>query len=172
MIPNQENLFINTESCTEADPVSLRDWLAGAASISCLTLWQPWATWIMKGWKTIETRTHDKFSSLAGKTIAIHAGMTYDKEAKYLAWSYMNQDQKMWIELVEKGMIEIPRGCIVGTVRVEQSRRCKSSDAMKALIECRTGRFGLFLTDIRELEKPIAAKGAQGIWTYRKAASS
>ena len=39
-----------------------------------LTLYQPWATFIADGLKTIETRTHNRFTSLYGKTILIHAG--------------------------------------------------------------------------------------------------
>lgn len=43
-----------------------------------ITLWQPWATWVVLGWKTIETRLHPRFASLAGQVIGIHAGLKFD----------------------------------------------------------------------------------------------
>lgn len=46
-----------------------------------ITLYQPWATWIMRELKTIESRTHARFNSLLYKTILIHAGQTTDKTA-------------------------------------------------------------------------------------------
>jgi len=30
-----------------------------------ITLWQPWASWVIEGRKRIETRTHDRLGSLA-----------------------------------------------------------------------------------------------------------
>lgn len=35
-------------------------------TIKCISMWQPWAWWVMRGWKTIETRTHNRFKGLAG----------------------------------------------------------------------------------------------------------
>lgn len=59
-----------------------------------ITLTQPWATWIIRGWKTIETRTHNRFACLDKKTILIHAGMTTDKSAANNP--YLTKDQLMY----------------------------------------------------------------------------
>ena len=41
--------------------------------IPCISLWQPWASLIALGWKTVETRGHNRFACLAGRRIAIPA---------------------------------------------------------------------------------------------------
>jgi hypothetical protein len=40
-----------------------------------ITLKQPWATWVLWGWKIVETRLHNQFGSLMNKRIGIHAGL-------------------------------------------------------------------------------------------------
>jgi hypothetical protein len=167
MIPNQENLFINTGSCTDADPVSLRDWLAGAASLPCITLWQPWATWIVRGWKTIETRTHPRFECLQGKRIGIHAGLKIDDSPLVIQNNYLTREQILYKPE------EVIQGYLIGSALVDDFRRCTKLDSREALIDCEYSmRWGLVLSDIRRAPTPIKIKGAQGIWTYRVAASS
>ena len=58
-----------------------------------ITLYQPWATWIMRGWKTIETRTHSRFACLRGQTILIHAGKTTDKSELVTENIYLTSQQ-------------------------------------------------------------------------------
>lgn len=58
-------------------------------------LFQPWASWIMKEWETIETRTHNRFASLKGKTILIHAGKTTDYSAFKNAYLPEVENEKM-----------------------------------------------------------------------------
>lgn len=41
--------------------------------MKAISLWQPYASLIAAGKKTIETRTHSRRRSLAGQRIAIHA---------------------------------------------------------------------------------------------------
>lgn len=59
-----------------------------------ITLYQPWATWIVRGWKTIETRTHNKFACLIGKTILIHAGQKTDASA--INNPYLTKEQLLY----------------------------------------------------------------------------
>src|ERR1700741_2408733 len=122
-----------------------------------ITLYQPWATWIVEGWKTIETRTHDRFKCLVGKTILIHAGATYDQSPfRYAAErNYLSHKA-----------IDVPQGCILGRAYVSSSRILNYNDAHKALIECDTKRYGLFLREIVKFENPIYTKGQMGIWYY------
>lgn len=49
--------------------------------MKCISLYQPWASAIAYGWKTIETRTHERFRGLVGERIGIHAGKKWDKHA-------------------------------------------------------------------------------------------
>lgn len=127
--------------------------------LPAITLYQPWATWIMRGWKTIETRTHNRFASLKGHDILIHAGQTTDADAidnRFLAKHQIlyNPD-------------EMINGYILGKAFVYQTRELNATDSQAALIDCViTQRFGLFLARIEKFEKPIPVKGERGIWYF------
>lgn len=123
-----------------------------------ITLYQPWATWIMREWKTIETRTHDRFKCLNGRTILIHAGMKTDESAAYNP--YLTPEQIFY------NPDEVVNGCILGSAYVDGFSRLCQEHAKEALIECVTPRFGLFLTNIDVFDEPIPAKGEMGIWYY------
>lgn len=128
-----------------------------------ITLWQPWASWIRLGWKTIETRTHNRFRSLEHQRIAIHAGLRYDRDARRLAEQYLSDDQLDENEN-DFWMARQPHGAIICTVYVERVAACTPDNASHALIECTvTQRWGLHLRDIYQL-RPIYCKGQRGIW--------
>lgn len=124
-----------------------------------ITLYQPWATWIIRGWKTIETRTHNKFASLAGKRILIHAGLTTDAEA--IKNPYLTKEQLLL------NPDEVVNGFILGSAFVKLSRPLEGFHSKPSLIDCGTvKRFGLFLTDVERLNEPIKESGEVGIWYY------
>jgi hypothetical protein len=116
----------------------------------------------MWGWKTIETRTHDRFRCLDGETIAIHAAKRFDKAAYDLAGDHLADWQFARCFIESDG--GFPRGVVLGTAKVECVGKCVPTDAPFALIECRTPRFGLYLRDIREFVSPIPCIGKQGIF--------
>lgn len=133
--------------------------------LTCISLWQPWAQWVMLGWKTIETRTHNRFKSLVGKRVGIHATHKWDRATAKLALPYLTKEQleqtgKMYDQWQTSGQL-------LGTVEVTQSRLLVPADAPQAMIECDTTRYGLFLRDPQPFEKPIPAKGMQGIWRHK-----
>ncbi len=125
----------------------------------CITLYSPWAYWVAFGWKTIETRTHDKFKSLVGKRIGIHVAQKYDKYAIDAAKTYITQEQ---IIVTEK-FLKV-NGLIICTAFVENFRELEDEDSKNAMIECAyTKRYGLFLKDVNLIEA-IPFSGKQGIW--------
>lgn len=124
-----------------------------------ITLYQPWATWIMRGWKTIETRTHIRFHLLSGSILLIHAGLTTDEKA--VNNPYLTKEQIM---LYPDEMIN---GYILGSAFVYSFRKLNDNDSQKALINCgNTVRYGLFLNDIKKFKEPIKVSGEIGIWYY------
>lgn len=125
-----------------------------------ITLYQPWATWIMREWKTIETRTHNRFSSLLNKTVLIHSGQKTDATDYSINNRYLTKDQ------ILKDPGEMVNGFILGSVFVYDFKKLSNEHAKKALIECETERWGLFLKDINKFKVPIKAKGEMGIWYY------
>lgn len=127
-----------------------------------ITLYQPWATWIMRGWKLIETRTHNHLQSLLNKTVLIHAGKTTDNSFYAVNNPYLTKEQ-----LLHKPE-EMVNGFILGSAFVFSTRRLNRDDNSLALIECGGDvmRFGLFLQDIKVFQEPIPCRGDMGIWYY------
>jgi len=123
-----------------------------------ITLYQPWATWVMRGWKTIETRTHNRFVSLKNKRILIHSGQNTDKSAKNN--HYLTKEQLLF------DPDEMINGFILGSVFVNDFQELTPDNAQGSLIECETIRYGLFLEKIDKWKSPIPEKGQMGIWYY------
>jgi len=124
-----------------------------------ITLYQPWATWIMRGWKLIETRTHNKFKSLKGKRILIHAGLRTDESAAHN--SYLTKEQILYKP------DDVINGYIIGECLVQDFGKLDDSHSKLALIDCGSvERWGLFLNEIMMLEAPISVKGEMGIWYF------
>lgn len=128
-----------------------------------ITLWQPWAQWIALGWKTIETRLHDRFKNLKGKIIGIHVGKNYDKNAIDEARNFLNEKQIDYTLFHARGK----GGFICCTALVNDFRILTKADSEKALIDCeKTKRYGLFLSNIYLSQEFMCKKykGRQGIW--------
>lgn len=127
--------------------------------IPVITLYQPWATWIMRGWKTIETRTHAKFKCLEGKRIGIHAGMTTDKTAIPNPWLTPAKNSEAPEEMIN--------GYIIGAATVLMFHELNDSHSKDALIDCGSvKRYGLFLDNVQHFYDPIPVKGSMGIWYF------
>lgn len=123
-----------------------------------ITLYQPWASWIIRGWKTIETRTHNRFAILKDKDILIHAGLMTDKNA--IDNPYLTREQLM------RNPEEIINGYILGRVHVYRTALLDYTDSKAALIDCSNiDRYGLFL-QLKQTFDPIPVKGEMGIWYY------
>ena len=126
-----------------------------------ITIYQPWATWIMRYWKTIETRTHSRFKCLLHKTILIHAGQRTDDSHLAVRNPYLTREQILF------DPDEVINGAILGSAYIDACGWLCGDDYenKSALIET-TDKFGLFLTEIKKFEKPIFEKGNMGIWYY------
>lgn len=134
--------------------------------LPCISMWQPWASWVAWGWKTIETRTHLRFRSLVGQRIGIHAAQRFDDRARHVANHYLSDGQARSAgrsDPAANSPFAYQRG-IICTVFVRDFRLLTPKDASSALIECDTTRYGLFLEAIHRIEPPLQCKGRQGIW--------
>lgn len=129
--------------------------------LPAITLYQPWATWIMREWKLIETRTHVNFASLKNQTILIHAGLTTDGSELTTKNPYLSFEQ------ITFNPDEVINGYLLGTAYVYDFGLLNDKHSKEALIDCGTvKRYGLFLEQITKFETPIPVKGEVGIWYY------
>ena len=124
-----------------------------------ITLYQPWATWIIRGWKTIETRTHNRFACLNHKTILIHAGLTTDAAA--INNPYLTKEQLL------QEPDEVVNGFILGSAYVDATGLlCGDDYENKAALIYTKDKYGLFLEKIVKFKEPIPVKGEVGIWYF------
>jgi hypothetical protein len=152
--PHGSTKFIATPGAIEAT----------APQIEVISLWQPWATWILWGWKTIETRLHPRFWKLEGQRIGIHAAQKFDRDWHLAAARYLHQEQ-----FVKTREFNHVSGALLCAVHVERHRPCSARDSQSALIDCSPtayrSRFGLILRpDILKFDPPIPMRGHQGIF--------
>lgn len=125
-----------------------------------ITLHQPWATWVTRSWKTIETRTHRRFAGLAGKKILIHAGLGIDSGDAVIKNPYLTKSQIIY------NPDEVISGFILCVAQVSKFSLLNDSHSKAALIDCgNTQRYGLFLENIERLP-PIQVSGERGVWYF------
>ena len=117
-----------------------------------LTLIQPWGTLIMHCGKDIENRTWEPDSRLRrGDRLWIHAGKSFDSETHRRAIA----DVPGYYRVADPDLI--PRGALLGHVRFDGVVRESTSRWFM-------GPIGWLLSDPVALAKPIACRGAQGLW--------
>jgi activating signal cointegrator 1 len=153
------------------------DTLAGPAAdtLRVLTLYQPWASLIALGAKTIETRP---WSTSYRGPLAIHAGKT----TEYFDLCF---DEPCRSTLVAGGITntgDLPLGAIVAVCDLVDVRSTNGekpgtrADWLNDLSECNaafggfdTDRFGWFLENIRPVNPPVPAVGKHGLWSMDRA---
>ena len=121
------------------------------AEMRALSLWQPWASLIYDGRKTIETR---HWEMLYRGPLAIHAAKRVEKDA---------------CEDFGYDWQKIPRGSVLCIVSVQGCVRfphyLAPPDRYGDFTE---GRFGILMTMLEQFAAPIPARGMQGIWNWEK----
>ena len=125
--------------------------------MKAITLWQPWASMIVYGWKPVEYRTHGRFSFLFGQQVAIHAGQKTDPELERI--------KKKFSHVNWKEMEPFPTGCILGFCNIMGVEH----KPLKKLAVYRGKHkgYGYHLGKILRLRKPISASGKQGAWEWK-----
>jgi len=135
--------------------------------MKAITLHQPWATLIAHKEKYIETRGWE--TKYRGE-IAIHAGKKIDYEAC---------EQPQIKEVLAKhgyDFKELPTGVVVATTSIFDCVQIVNGTYVPGYTIPRdeyvfghfaTGRYAWILTCTKALEKPVPAKGRQGLWNWR-----
>lgn len=126
--------------------------------MKCITIKQPWATLIAKGYKKYEFRT---WKTKYRGDILIHAGKTIDKDALEY-FKYLN--------------LEYPTGCIIAKAKITDCLLVDKTflnklpnspiyDHLKQ--EQKKTLYGFKLDNIEEI-KSIYIKGKLSLWEYEK----
>lgn len=140
--------------------------------MKAITIHQPWATLIAIGAKRYETRS---WSTKHRGPLAIHAAKKIDLSAC--------REGVIRSVLAEYGYYEenLPTGLIVATSMLKDCIKSVETWTDGYVLEnglyiyspeyeygdFTPGRFAWELTDVKQLEKPILAKGQQGLWNWQ-----
>lgn len=125
--------------------------------MKCISLWQPWASAIFLGYKTIETRSWE--TKYRGELL-IHAAKTFPNIAQDFAATELS---------VGRGLERVPLGAILGVVELESIGATEDQDYFISALERRYGdfswgRFGWQLQNPRQFKEPISYSGRQGLF--------
>ena len=152
--------------------------------MKALTLWEPWASAIVHGEKRIENRPWKPPASIRGQRFAIHAGLAYDQQA---AAALAGAGMFDFSELKHRPGHVLGTAVVVGMVvrsddtlfderpvytpfDVDHERFgiefCQQACDFERWDErwLMDGQYGWLLHGVRALEKPIYARGYQGLW--------
>ena len=154
-----------------------------------ITLWQPFASLIACGHKTVETRSWSPPRSLIGERIAIHAAK---REPTVDEWYDLRH---CWQAAPVRSMP--PLGMVVATARLAAAGQvvkvvsggvvqegpfevwrdhvatAVTTDGKVTICHCgdyTPGRWLWLLDEIEPLDKPVPARGYQGLWELDLAA--
>lgn len=162
---------------TSNNPAALTRERAVTKGMKALTARQPWATLLVIGAKSNETRSW--YTKYRGP-VAIHAGAHPLRDT--LAQLPSNVVGCMKLMLRGKrpegmGRLDIhrlPLGCIVGTanlvdcVRIDKAFVDSLDEYERMFGDYTIGRYAWIFENPIAFKKPIYVKGAQGLWTWEK----
>lgn len=154
-------------------------------SMHAISLWQPWASLIALGVKTIETRSWPAPEKCLGERIAIHAAK---RSISQCLRDVPEVDRAELLAPFSRLELKVlPLGAVVATATLDRCSRSTGigGDGWIYAVEtdgvvsgyrrvCRPDAFGdytadRYLWELKDIEPidPAPASGRQGIWTWR-----
>ncbi len=133
--------------------------------MKALTIWQPWASFVIKGAKQYETRG---WSTTYRGLLAIHAGVK--RMAKY----DLEDDSDLLKSIGITHPSHVPYGAVLGIARlvdVVKTEPFYNDPVFAKSQECHLGdwypgRFGWKLEIVEDFPVPYSVRGAQGLWEW------
>jgi hypothetical protein len=139
--------------------------------MKALTLWQPWATLVIIGAKTLETRS---WATSYRGPLAIHAALAFPRERRELtrASVYMMTclRETTGLKFDDEVLDALPLGCVLGTVDltdcISTNKAFYLTDQERAFGDYSPDRFAWTLENPERFPVPIPARGYQGFWEW------
>ena len=144
--------------------------------MKALTVWQPWASIIIAGWKPYEWRDNNRAKAYAGQRIVIHAGARPMQRRELLDLLYRLEHGptallvRPCLELVDRILNEgaqLPLASGLGTVLLGRPRR--ATEIMAGVADSDRidqHKWGWPMSDPRPFEPVVPARGFQGFWPW------
>lgn len=142
-------------------------------SMSCISLWQPWASLVAGGFKEYETRSWKPPASVIGKLLAIHASKRWTEDEKYDTDLFIRRYPETAPFLRPDGYQNPPLGAVVCVCRLigyykSELHYFEVSARERAFGDWSPGRFVWKLEVVKVPMTPIPLSGKQGVfqWEY------
>jgi hypothetical protein len=136
-----------------------------------ISIWQPWATLIVRGFKIFETRTWAPPRSVIGQRIGIAA--TKNLLPQQMA-AYKDPDFQFMYQTLDLPPIEeLPRGYLLGTAELNSYEVITDEFLEEITLEekaygwYKPGGFAWRMMKPELLDHPIPIKGAQGLYEWK-----
>lgn len=134
--------------------------------MKAITLWQPWASLVVCGFKQYETRS---WTTGHRGTLAIHAAKRKPAPIGVTPEVTMAINTILRIYGI-RSMDDLPRGAILGTVDLVQDFRTEKMPAPDSLErqlgDYSPGRFAWVLLHPQKYRDAIPARGYQRLWNW------
>ncbi len=127
--------------------------ISPADIVRALTIKQPWAWAIARGWKDIENRNWPAPGYLLGEWVAIHASKSWDDEGFYEFADIMERTGRGDYIYGCDGV----RGAVIAVARIE-------GDVLRHSSPWFVGPHGFVLRDVIKVPRPIECRGALNFW--------
>ena len=157
--------------------------------MKAITLTQPWATLIIIGEKSVETRSWG--CHYVDRPLAIHASKGFPRWAKELCSQepFLSSLRKEYPGLSASEIVRrLPTGKVLGTCRVVDKRPTNAiasaleygiSDWYRAIFTEKELAFGDYSPDrwawiikyVEKFSEPVPAKGSLGLWEWDQGAT-
>lgn len=145
--------------------------------MKALTLHEPWAWFVAKRWKEVETRGW--YTAYRGP-LAIHAGKKHDKDGIEL-WTQFVTGTHLPADFPE--FDQLPFGCVVATCSLvaclptndveDRAQKLQQPfapplgwETEKEFGNYAPGRWAFILRDVIPMDPPIPAHGWQQLWNW------
>lgn len=139
--------------------------------MKAISIWQPFAGLIVKGYKVFETRTWAAPKSLIGQRIGIASTKTIKPEQK--AHFADEEFQRHYSRLnLPQSILDLHHGFMLGTVVLDSVELMTEEFMEEVSAEEQSygwwseGYYAWRLRDPVEFERPIPVRGAQGIYEW------
>lgn len=134
--------------------------------MKAITIWQPWATLIARGYKHFETRS---WGTAYRGPIAIHAAkrepQPWDWEAVAELWAHGITDFPLRATEYPLGVV-VAVAQLAGCERMTPALIAGQCALERVLGHWEPGRFAWRLEDAAPLARPVPTRGRQGLWDW------
>ena len=160
-------------SSSDGGKSALTTCAAGTVSMKCFTMSQPFASLLLNGIKTVESRNGPMFADVpSGTQLLLHCGQRdwNDMESykEIMAQNGFSQEKIEHFSRLPKGF---HKGMIIGRVSIGRTwsasdRELRGKDLQRRVLapQAGIGRFCTEITQVEWLKKPFKARGNAGIY--------